>query len=80
MPKFYVESGKLRKVVDATDELGACLKCVRMVRLENTGKMLRVDREFVVSEKGFVCDRNPLEVDTNHDIFISTIDVMKRSR
>jgi len=66
MPKFYVESGPMTDVVDATDALSACLKTVRraIVRHKKWGKSIRSASIFTVNEKGFLRDK---EVTTTAD-------------
>ena len=52
MPKFYVESGDLKVVVQATGPIPAVAKALAWATPED-----RLDPHVVVNERGFVSDR-----------------------
>ncbi len=78
MPKYYVESGELQKVVDAIDGNEACRKSVQLSieEMMKTDKFIDLGLCFIVSEKGFPSLRDPFQIDTISEQIISTDDVL----
>tara|TARA_B100000809_G_C15062124_1_gene502749 strand:+ start:634 stop:879 length:246 start_codon:yes stop_codon:yes gene_type:complete len=74
MPKYYVESNDLKVVLVANKPLEACVKAMSLL-LNKTPKELSnlaLGEKFVVSERGFVCDRKPFIIDTENEHIIDT--------
>ena len=79
MPKFYVESGDLLKVVDASDPIDACKKAVKISvkeLLSDDSKNVDLGLLFVVSEKGFPSLREPFSIDTVNEIIVDTEQIL----
>jgi hypothetical protein len=72
MPKFYVLSGLINEVVDAEDEMQACLKCLNKYAED---PKLQYVNDFCVSERGLWHD----EFDAEADCLIPLQDVIKES-
>ena len=78
MPKYYIESNDLKVVLVANKPLEACVKAMSLL-LSKTPKELAnlaLGEKFVVSEKGFVSDRNPFIIDTLSEYIIDTDEVI----
>ena len=78
MSKYYVESNDLKVVLVANKPLEACVKAMSLL-LSKTPKELAnlaLGEKFVVSEKGFVSDRNPFIIDTLSEYIIDTDEVI----
>ena len=73
MPKYYVECGDIKDVLNAEDPLDACTRSV--VRRMKLSSMCNLLKTFTVNEKGFVSDRVPLVVDSVSEEFIDTKEV-----
>lgn len=67
MNKFYVQSGSLKEVLVAREPLEACLRALDRSFDED----LSLSPCFVVSQRGFVLDREPTEISTNEQIYSS---------
>lgn len=67
MNKYYVESGDIKEVIHAISDRQACITLLK----KNMRPGLRISESFVVSQRGFVYDREPFEIDTNEVIFSS---------
>lgn len=72
MTKFYIQSGSLKQVLVARDPFEACLKALDRTFDED----LKLSPCFVVSQRGFVLDREPTEISTNEEIY-SSQDIME---
>ena len=75
MPKFYVESGDLLKVVDADNPIDACKKAVKISVKElmsDDSKSVDLGLLFVVSQKGFPSLREPFTIDTSSETIVDT--------
>jgi hypothetical protein len=54
MPKYYVRSGSLRWIGDATDQIDASVKALnRCAESGDENKPLQVDNDFHVNERGW---------------------------
>ena len=78
MPKYYVESGELQKVVQAIDCDDACRKSVQLSinEMMESDKFVDLGLCFIVSEKGFPSLREPFTIDTINETILSTDDVL----
>ena len=79
MPKFYVESGDLLKVVDAKNPIDACKKAVKISvkeLLSDDSKNVDLGLLFVVSQKGFPSLREPFSIDTVNEIIVDTEQIL----
>ena len=75
MPKFYVESGDLLKVVDADNPVEACKKAIKISVKElmsDDSKDVDLGLLFVVSQKGFPSLRKPFSIDTVNETIVDT--------
>jgi|TARA_Y100001938_G_scaffold95924_1_gene131335 hypothetical protein len=68
MAKYYVQNLNIRQVIDAKSPIHACKKAIRRL---GSGKH-KLSEHFIVSEKGFPVDREPLVVDNQCDSVIET--------
>jgi hypothetical protein len=68
MAKYYVQNLEIRQVVDANSPIDACKRAIRKL---GSGKH-KLSEHFIVSEKGFPVDREPLIVDKQWDSVIET--------
>jgi hypothetical protein len=71
MSKYYVQSGDLKQIVVCKEPFESCLKSLHMT----FHKDILISTNFVVSERGFVLDRQPLEILSDEEIY-SSEDVM----
>ena len=79
MPKFYVESGDLLKVVDAKNPVEACKKAIKISVKElmsDDSKDVDLGLLFVVSQKGFPSLREPFSIDTISEIVVDTQQIL----
>ena len=79
MPKFYVESGDLLKVVDADNPIDACKKAIKISVKElmsDDSKDVDLGLLFVVSEKGFPSLREPFTIDTASETVVDTEQIL----
>lgn len=67
MSKYYVQSGDLKQIVVCKDPFESCLKSLYM----KFDKDILISTSFVVSERGFVLDRFPLEILSDEEIYSS---------
>jgi|GEM_PF-2490773 len=72
MNKFYVQSGSLKRVLMAREPFEASIRALASSFDED----LELAPCFVVSERGFVLDREPTEISTNEQIY-SSQDIME---
>ena len=67
MNKYYVQSGDIKNVIMAKSTFDACLtaldKCFN--------RDVMIAPSFIVSERGFVLDRDPFWTDTSEYIYSS---------
>jgi len=76
MAKFYVESGDIKTVISANDEFNACIKC-----LDIEGKKFRnvkLESNFFVSEKGFLSERDSIQITIPEEKVLDTEIVINR--
>ena len=79
MPKFYVESGDLLKVVDADNPVDACKKAVKISVKElmsDDSKHMDLGLLFVVSQRGFPSLREPFSIDTVNETIVDTEEIL----
>ena len=74
MAKFYIECGEIKDVLNAENPLDACV-CSIMRRMQYNLKHSKnqscdLAKTFIVNEKGFVSDREQLEMDSLSECFI----------
>ena len=74
MNKYYVESGDIKEVIHAPSDREACIALLK----KHMSPGLKISESFVVSQKGFVYDREPFEINTSESIF-SSMDIIKES-
>ena len=78
MPKYYVESGELKKMIVCDDERAAAVTAFSRI----TDRNMKVSPVIMVSERGFGSDRflNPVYDYTlyhhNDEPIFSTLDIM----
>jgi hypothetical protein len=74
MPKYYVESNDLKVVLVANKPFEACIKAMGFLLGKDPKELsnLALGEKFVVSERGFVCDRKPFIIDTENEHIIDT--------
>ena len=76
MAKFYVESGDIKTVISAKNEFSACMKC-----LDIEGKKFRnvkLESNFFVSEKGFLSERDSIQITIPEEKVLDTEIVINR--
>ena len=73
MPKYYVESGEIKSVIQAEDEVDACVKSLK--KALSVDESLDVGLLFVTSEKGFPLERVPLVLDTHNEKFFDSEEI-----
>ena len=78
MPKYYIESNDLKVILVANKPLEACVKAMSLLLSKTPRELanLALGEKFVVSEKGFACDRNPFVIDTANEYIIDTDEVI----
>ncbi len=69
MPKYYVDAGKFRKVIDADDPTTAAIEAFRTLE-ENPVSALR--SFIIVSEEGF-------DTNNENDWCLATMDILEQS-
>ena len=70
MAKYYVESGELRKIVEAVSPICAAARAISLVT-EDEWSDLRMNAVITVNERGYVRDR-PYRRHQEGDIVIET--------
>ena len=65
MVKYYVECGDLKRVLMSTEPFKACVRAM----LDEYREDLNLGLMFVVSERGFVTERQPTEIYSNEEIY-----------
>ena len=78
MPKYYVESNDLKVVLVANKPFEACVKAMGVLLTKDRKELsgIAIGDKFMVSERGFVCDRNPFVIDTTNEHIIDTDEVI----
>mgnify|MGYP003634884997 FL=1 len=73
--KYYVESGNVKVVITAPDELAAC---VRALQVSIKERQLSVEFEdmFMVSQSGFIGERNPFTMTVPEEVVIDAEEVI----
>jgi hypothetical protein len=74
MAKYYVECGEIKDVLNANNPMEACvcsiMRCM-LYNLRNDKKQnCNLAKTFTVNEKGFVSNRESLEMDSVTEAFI----------
>jgi hypothetical protein len=69
MPKFYVDAGEFRKIIDAADPKLAAVEAFRTLE-DNPVRTL--SSITIVSEEGF-------DTDSENDLCISTMEILEQS-
>ena len=67
MSKYYVQSGDLKKIVTCKEPFESCLKSLHLTFDQD----ILISTNFVVSQRGFVLDRFPLEILSDEEIYSS---------
>ena len=67
MSKYYVQSGDLKEIVMCNEPFESCLRCLHLTF--NRDALLSAN--FIVSERGFVLDREPLQILSDEEIYSS---------
>ena len=76
MPKFYIESGHIKVIIQAKNPLRACVRALEYLE-NNKSSMIEFEDTFFVSEKGFLSDREILQITIPEETIIGTKEVMK---
>jgi len=75
MPKFYVESGYIKVTIQAKDPLHACVKSLEYLE-DKKSSTVEFEDSFFVSEKGFLSDREILQITIPEEKILCTKEVM----
>lgn len=67
MSKYYVQSGDLKKIITCKKPFESCLRSLHLTSDQD----VLISTNFVVSERGFVLDRFPLEILSDEEIYSS---------
>ena len=76
--KYYVDSGDLKIVLEASNPLDACAKAIYQ-SIETAKRIEEVpsfEQKFIVSEKGFATTREPFSLEVPFDTIIDADDVL----
>ena len=76
MPKFYIESGQIKVIIQAKNPLRACVRALEYLE-NNKSSIIKFEDSFFVSEKGFLSDREILQITIPEETVIGTEEVMK---
>ena len=76
MPKFYIESGQIKVIIQAKNPLRACVRSLEYLE-NNKSSTIEFEDSFFVSEKGFLSDREILQITIPEETVIGTEKVMK---
>lgn len=76
MPKFYIESGQIKVIIQAKNPLRACVRSLEYLE-SNKSSMVEFEDSFFVSEKGFLSDREIIQITIPEETIICTEEVMK---
>ena len=76
--KYYVDSGELKIVLEASNPLDACAKAIyksidMSKRIEDVPAF---EQKFIVSEKGFATNREPFVLEVPFETIIDADDVL----
>ena len=76
--KYYIDSGELRIVLEASNPLDACAKAIYQSiegkkRIEDIPQF---EQKFIVSEKGFATTREPFVLEVPFETIIDADDVL----
>ena len=76
--KYYIESGGLKTVLDANSPIKGCAKALYNIlrKAKNTNDVPKLNQQFLVSERGFISDRVPFQVEVPFDMIIHADDVI----
>tara|TARA_R110000765_G_C18876778_1_gene601637 strand:+ start:234 stop:488 length:255 start_codon:yes stop_codon:yes gene_type:complete len=76
--KYYVDSGDLKVVLEASDPLDACAKAIfqNIDRSEDLDDVLSFEKKFIVSQKGFVTRRESFVIEVPFESIIDADDVL----
>ena len=80
MPKFYVETGSLQEILEASGPFEACVNAVHRASnhyLKTGDGDVTLGEWFVVNEKGFPSDREPFLLDTTNDSLFPTKEIIE---
>ena len=74
MAKYYVECGEIKDVLNADSPMDACVCSIMRCMLHNVRndkqQNCNLTKTFTVNEKGFVSNRESLEMDSVTEAFI----------
>ena len=76
MPKFYIESGQIKVIIQAKNPLRACVRALEYLE-NNKSSIIEFEDSFFVSEKGFLSDREVMQITIPEETVIGTEEVMK---
>ena len=76
--KYYIESGGLKTVLNAESPINGCVKALYNLvkRAKTIDDIPMLNQQFLVSERGFITDRVPFQVEIPFDVIIDSDDVM----
>lgn len=72
--KYYVESGGVKVVITAPDELTACAKALQVA--VNERELVEFGDMFMVSQTGFIGERNPFTMTIPEEVVIDAEEVI----
>ena len=76
--KYYVDSGELKVVLEASSPLDACAKAIyqNIGMAKNIEDVCSFEQKFIVSEKGFVTKRESFVIEIPFESIIDVDDVL----
>ena len=72
--KYYVESGNVKVVLTAPNELSACARALQ-VAVTNK-ELVEFEDMFMVSQTGFIGERNPFTMTVPNEVVINAEEVI----
>jgi hypothetical protein len=72
--KYYVESGSVKVVLTAPNELSACARALQ-VAITNK-ELVEFEDMFMVSQTGFIGERNPFTMTVPNEVVINAEEVI----
>jgi len=74
--KYYVESGGVKVVLTAPDALTACARALQVAITNTEQDMVEFEDMFMVSQTGFIGERNPFTITVPEELVIDSEEVI----
>ena len=74
--KYYVESGGVKVVLTAPNELAACARALQVAITNTEQDMVEFEDMFMVSQTGFMGERNPFTMTVPNEVVIHAEEVI----